>query len=377
MKFSISQTELARLTSTVQRAASTHDTVPALAGLLIDVSDHILTMTATDLEMVIKSSTDRVNISEPGTVLTNAHYFGDLVRFLPETELLVYTDDENSRLVISYGRSESHLNLYNPEEFPDVEMDHIDHLLTLPHDTLREMLRQTSFATAVNHFRQVFTGVLFDIESEQLRIVASDTHRLALTVAQLDNSIEPRQFVVPARTVNELTRILEDPEGTINIGFIDHNVVFYHDDIFLLSRLLEGQYPNYNPVIPQSFVSTILLDTRTLVNALERAALMPGEAYDKGLVRHITLDIKDNEVHLSSYSEKMGEINEVIEDTPVTGETGIRIAFNTRYLLDVAKMMQNIAPQLQLNLTGSLSPALIKNPEQDDYVYVLVPLLTN
>ena len=141
-------------------------------------------------------------------------------------------------------------------------MDNIDHLLTLSHDTLREMLQKTSFAAAVNHFRQVFTGVLFDIESEQLRIVASDTHRLALTVSGLDTPIEPRQFVVHARTINELTRILEDPEGTINIGFIDHNVVFYHDDIFLLSRLLEGQYPNYNPVIPQDFVST-LLDTRT------------------------------------------------------------------------------------------------------------------
>ncbi|NLU50565.1 MAG: DNA polymerase III subunit beta [Syntrophomonadaceae bacterium] len=380
MKFSIAQPELARITSVVQRAASTRDTVPVLSGLLIQASQQNgLTLSATDLEIAIQANTPAVSVEDDGTVLTNARYFSELVRFLPENDLVLSTDETRSRLVITYGRSESHLNLYNPEEYPDLPVNNLQHLLSLPQIVLKEALRKTAFAAAANHFRQVFTGVLFDIESDRLRVVASDTHRLALMNIALDTpASQPQQFVVPARTVNELTRVLDDSTEPISIGFTNHSVVFYRTEsgFYIISRLLEGQYPNYLPVIPQNFVASLTLDTRSLANSLERAILMPGDKQaTKQSIRNVVLDIKEHELNLSSYSEKMGELNEVIENTVLEGESGLQVAFNTRYFLDIVRILQNEASQLSLHFTGSCSPALIKDPQNDNYLYVLVPLL--
>lgn len=381
MKFTIAQPELAHIAALVQRAAASRDTVPALSGLLIQASvENGLTLTATDLEIAIRAKTDRVSVREGGTVLLNARYFSDLVRFLPETELQAATDEGSSRLVVTYGRSESHLNLYDHQEFPDLPLEKMRPLLSMPQSLLKEMLRKTSFAAAVSHFRQVFTGVLFDIEGSQLRVVASDTHRLALMSARLeDGGYAPQQFVVPARTINELTRLLEDSLEPIDISLADNSIVFHRPDgtLWLFSRLVEGQYPNYLPVIPQSFISTMTVDTRSLVNTLERASLLPTDkqAAKQG-IRNVVLEIKEGELHLSSHSEKMGALAEVIEGTVVEGETGFQVAFNTRYFLDVMKILQTESPSTVLQFTGSLSPALVKNPGRDDFIYVIVPLVT-
>ncbi|MDH7496908.1 MAG: DNA polymerase III subunit beta [Syntrophomonadaceae bacterium] len=381
MKFTIAQPELAHIAALVQRAAASRDTVPALSGLLIQASiENGLTLTATDLEIAIRAKTDRVSVREGGTVLLNARYFSDLVRFLPETELQAATDEGSSRLVVTYGRSESHLNLYDHQEFPDLPLEKMRSLLSMPQSLLKEMLRKTAFAAAVSHFRQVFTGVLFDIEGSQLRVVASDTHRLALMSAQLeDGGYPPQQFVVPARTVNELTRLLEDSLEPIDISLADNSIVFHRPDgtLWLFSRLVEGQYPNYLPVIPQTFISTMTVDTRSLVNTLERASLLPTDkqAAKQG-IRNVVLEIKEGELHLSSHSEKMGALAEVIEGTVVEGETGFQVAFNTRYFLDVMKILQTESPSTVLQFTGSLSPALVKNPGRDDFIYVIVPLVT-
>lgn len=382
MKLYIDQPELARIATLVQRAASTRDTVPVLSGLLLKASATTgLSMTCTDLEIALTANTLHVNVIEEGTVLVNARYFADLVRYLPNIEIQIFTDDENSRLTVNYGRSQTHLHLYNPHEFPEAGRQEPTPLFSIPQKTLKEVLRKTSFAAAVNHFKQVFTGVLFDFSPDQLRVVASDTHRLAMmSVAPSSTVEETKQLVLPSRTVNELIRILEDSEEEVTCGLVGHTIVFTarHPGFQLTSRLLEGQYPNYLPVIPNSFVSTVTLDPRPLANALERAVLMPTDKQSsKQPIRHVTLEVKDGELRISAYSQKMGELKEVLEDISVEGEDSIQASFNTRYLLDVIKVLQGDCSSISLKFTGSLSPALIQDPSKDDYLYVLVPLITN
>lgn len=381
MKLSIPQSELAQIATTVQRAASTRDTVPVLSGLLLKAThEEGLTLTATDLELAITSSTQRVQVLEEGTVLLNARYFTDMVRYLPDIDLHVSTDPDQSRLTVSYGRSQTNFNLYHAEEFPDVTVPEENPYLTLSQNRLKEMLRKTSFACAQNHFKQVFTGVLFDIDGDQMRVVASDTHRLALMATTLEEPVpEPKQFVVPARTINELIRTLDDSDTPISIGFLHHSVVFSRkeNNFHILSRLLEGQYPNYLPVIPKNFVSSLTIDTKELEDVLERAVLMPADRQtSKQPIRHIVLQIQDNEIRISAYSQKMGEMQEVLENVSIEGDNNLQIAFNTRYFLDVIKVLQAESPSIMLKLTGSLSPALIQHPENSDYLYVLVPLIT-
>jgi len=381
MRFSINQPELARISSLAQRAAATRDTLPVLSGMLLKASlSSGLSLACTDLEMSINANTLDVDVAEEGTVLVNARYFTDLVRYLPDTELQVFTDKERSRLTVNYGRSQTDLHLYNPQEFPDHGYQDPSPLFSMSQQTLKNLLRKTSFAAAVSHFKQVFTGILFDLTAEEIRLVASDTHRLALVSLAAQTNVENnKQFVVPARTANELIRILEDSEEEVSFGVAGNSVVFTarQPSFQLTSRLLEGQYPNYLPVIPASFVSTVTADPARLASALERAVLMPAERQNnRQAIRHVTLEIKEGELRVYAHSQKMGELQEILEDVVIEGEDDIRISFNTRYLLDVIRVLQGESDSIVLKLTGALSPAVVQVPTREDYTYVLVPVIT-
>jgi len=377
MKFIIEKKELSSITNLVYRAASNKNTIPVLSGILIDVSkEKGLTMTATDLDIGIIASTQNVEIINDGKVLVNAHYFADFIKMLPNSSIVVELNIESSKLNINYGRSSGFINIYRDFEYPHLPVDKIQQKMTLPQKVLRESLRKTSFAAAINHFRQVFTGVLFDlIDNNELRIVASDTHRLAYYKYHLsDTDIKPFNFIIPIRTVNELLRFLTEDEEIINISFSDNNVIFHKDKFMLFSRLIEGNYPNYEQVIPSSSTSEVLIKSDSLLNALERAKTMPTD--DKLKLQHVQFNFNEHEIMINAFSEIMGELEEVIEGPKIEGEKEIQIAFNTNYFLDIAKILYSECDEIAISLSGTIGPAIIKNPDNDSYLYVLVPLRT-
>ncbi len=377
MEFKIEKKELSALTTLVYRAASNKHTIPVLSGLFIEVSStNGLVMTATDMEIGIKASTAQVEVIEAGSVLVNAYYFADFIKLLPDTTIIVKINPEKSRLNITYGRSSGYINIYSEHEYPSLPVSKMEDKFSIPQVILKEALRKTHFAAAGTHFRQVFTGVLFDILPQgELRIVASDTHRLALYTYTLPNvNLEPFNFIIPDRTVNELLRLLEDNEILINIAFSDNNVIFYFDDFILLSRLIDGQYPNYENVIPKSFNTLAKLKTNDLLTTLERAKVMPTDSKVK--IPYVKFEFNEFEAIVYTYSEAMGEIEEVIENIDIEGEPELKISFNTTYILDIAKIFNSECEEIIINLSGALSPAIIKNPAKDNYIYVLVPLRT-
>lgn len=378
MKITIEKNELSALTSLVHRAASSKNTIPVLSGLLIEASQEKgLTMTATDLEIGIRASTDQVQILEEGSVLVNAHYFADFIKLLPESAIRLELNPETSRLDITYGRSSGYINTYRDQEYPGLPIAHMEHRFSLPQNVLKEALRKTSFAAAATHFRQVFTGVLFDVlEEGVLKIVASDTHRLAyFSYALEDKELKPFNFIIPTRTVNELARLLDDGDDLIDLSFSDNNVIFSKGNILLMSRLIEGQYPNYEQVIPKQFSTTLTIDSHLLTTTLERARTMPTD--EKLKIHHVQLNLGEQEIIVNAFSEAMGEIEEVIDDFEIKGDKDFRIAFNTNYFLDVMKIFTAETDKISVQMSGSLGPALITNPEKDYYLYVLVPLRTS
>ena len=185
---------------------------------------------------------------------------------------------------------------------------------------------------------------------------------------------EPFSFIIPTRSVNELLRILDDNDEVITIAFTENNVIFAKDNFMLLSRLIEGQYPNYDLVIPSSFNTSLTVNTEVLANTLERARTMPTD--DKLKIQHVRFNINDKEILVNAYSEMMGEIEEVIEDIKLSGDNDVQIAFNTNYFLDVIKVFTGECEEIDMHLSGALSPTLIQNPKKDNYLYVLVPLRT-
>ncbi|MGI6034101.1 MAG: DNA polymerase III subunit beta [Coriobacteriales bacterium] len=380
MNFAIDKKELSTLTTLVHRAASSKSTVPVLSGLLINVSkDTGLTMTATDMEIGIKASTkSNLDIIEEGTVLVNAHYFADFIKLLPDSRIKVILNREKNKLSISYGRSTGFINIYQDYDYPDLMINNMDLKISLPQKALREALKKTSFASALTHFRQVFTGILFDVDDQNnLAIVASDTHRLALYkfIMAGDKILEPFNFIIPSRTVNELLRIIDDSDELIKIALSGNNAVFYNENVTVLSRVIEGQYPNYNQVIPSSFSTTVKTNTERLMSTLERARVMPTD--DKLKIQHVQLKFKSDEILINTYSELVGEIEEIIEDFDIQGENEFLISFNTNYLLDVVKVLGAECENIQISFSGSLGPAMIKNPDREDYIYIIVPLRTS
>ncbi len=377
MKVTMEKRDLSSLTTLVYRAASTKNTIPVLAGLLIETSsDKGLVMTATDMEIGIKASSSSVEIIEPGSVLVNAHYFADFIKLLPDGPVTLELNKDKAKLNINYGRSSGSINTYRDYEYPDLPLDKMQTKMSIAQRILKEALRKTSFAAAATHFRQVFTGVLFDIiDSNTLKVVASDTHRLAcFTHVLKEDELEPFKFIIPTRSVNELLRILDDNDEVITIAFSENNVIFAKDNFILLSRLIEGQYPNYDQVIPATFSTSLAVNTVVLANTLERARTMPTD--DKLKIQYVRFNINQNEITVNAYSEMMGEIEEVIEDLKLSGDDDIQIAFNTNYFLDVIKILANECEEIKIELSGALGPALIQNPKKDNYLYVLVPLRT-
>ncbi|MGE5449789.1 MAG: DNA polymerase III subunit beta, partial [Methanomassiliicoccales archaeon] len=215
---------------------------------------------------------------------------------------------------------------------------------------------------------------LFDCRDNKMVIVASDTHRLACKIIDLAEEVsEPRQFIIPNRTVNEIMRLLDDNDEMVEISFIDNNIVFKVGETHFTSRLLEGQYPGYQQVIPQNFITTVTIDPAILVDVLERAVLMPT---DDKTIKKVQMVFGQEEIVVTSYSEKMGEMKELIEGHELSGQEDLKISFNTRYMLDIFKLLQAETDKIVLQLTGSLSPALVTAPEINEYKYVLVPLRT-
>ncbi|MGE5397540.1 MAG: DNA polymerase III subunit beta [Chitinophagales bacterium] len=377
MKFTIDQNSLSQVSSMVQRAASTKDTIPSLSGLLITANeDNSISFLSTDLEIGIKKKIDGAEILQTGSVLVNARYFTDFVRCLPSTSITMEHDIEVNKLKIQHGRSTGTLNVYDGEEFPELPLSKLKQICSVPQKVLKQSLKKTFFAAAVSHFKPVFSGILFDFSNGVLNIVASDTHRLAMIEKEVTMAEEwTGQLIVPARAIHELLRILDDTDDEIIIGSADNNIVFYNQEgsFHILSRLIEGQYPNYNQVVPKDFSNNYSINAVVFGEALERAMLMPT---DSKSIKSVQLEFIKNELIISAYSERMGDIKEIIENITIEKEKDIKITFNTRYLLDIVKIIEDNNENVILKVTGAMSPALISDPTDEKYTYVLVPLRT-
>ncbi|MGI6512838.1 MAG: DNA polymerase III subunit beta [Syntrophomonadaceae bacterium] len=376
MKFSVNKNLLSQAASIVQRAASTKDTIPALSGMLITAEKDRLILQGTDLDIGIKKIIFPADIVSEGSALVNAKYFSDLVRYLSEEEVTISLDETNNKLNVYNGFSSSYLNLYNPDDFPEMPLNKVTHISTIPQLVLKNFIRKTVIAAAVTHFKPVFTGILFDFSGDSLTMVASDTHRLAVIRSeQIKSEQLPGQYIIPVRIMSDIARILEDGDSEINIGLAENHIVFYttEQDLSCSSRLIEGQYPNYIQVIPKNFVNTFLVNSSLLTQSLERTSLMP---FDQKMIQYVKMNFEPEQLVISAFSEKMGEMTEIIKEVEAESKQAVELNFNTRYLLDAVKLLSQENKNIQISLSGPLGPAVIRNPEDDNYTYVLVPLRT-
>ncbi|MFZ3132537.1 MAG: DNA polymerase III subunit beta [Desulfosporosinus sp.] len=367
MKIFSSKDALLSGVNAVQKAVSNKNTLPILQGILIRAKQQSLQFAATDLEMGIRCEVP-AQVIEEGTMVVPAKLFSEVVRKLPDTTIIL--EERDKAITISYYQSEIILNGYDPEEFPLLP-DLLDPLsFTLNTILFKKMIRQIIFSCAIEENRPVFTGTLLQIEGSTIRLVATDTHRLAYSVAEIPNP-EKLNFsgIIPAKTLSEICRLIRDEDEVLTINFSNNQVVFQSGSVYLVSRLIEGQFPLYKQVIPQTCETKVNLPVRSFLEAVERASLL---SRDNSGANIIKINIKENELKIDQTSE-LGKISEQI-DIELEGKN-VMIAFNTKFLIDALKVIDS--EKIIFELSGPFSPGVMRPLDNPNYLYLVLPVRTS
>ena len=367
MKILCSKDALLSGVNAVQRAVSNKNTLPILQGVLIKAEQQSLQFAATDLEMGIRCDVP-AQVSEEGVIVVPAKLFTEVVRKLPDTTITL--EEKDKAITIGYNQSTIVINGYDPEEFPLLPdlMDPIS--FTLPTSIFKNMIRQTVFSCATEESRPVFTGALLQIEGSSLRLVATDTHRLAYSISEIPNPQE-LQFsgIIPAKTLTEIYRLLRDEDEVLTISFSNAQVVFNFGLIYLVSRLIEGQFPNYKQVIPQTCETKVNLSVKSFLEAVERASLLSRDKTGANIIR---INVETTQLRIDQSSE-LGKIAEQI-GIEMEGKDVI-IAFNAKFLIDALKVIDS--EQIIFELSGPFSPGVMRPLDNPNYLYLVLPVRTS
>lgn len=366
MRFVCNREQLVQAVSTVERAVPTRDVEEALKGILIDAQTDRLQLTAFDLELGIESAT-AAEVERQGAVIVDARLFGQLVRKLPGDQVTFSREQGASTATVRSGRAEFSINTRDAADFPRLPEAAGDVVWSLDRALLREMIRQTAFAAAVDDHRSYLNGVLFEVEDDHLSLVATDTNRLAFRKGRLTEAApEPRRAIVPARAAQEVARILPgDGEGTIELLLTDNQISFQLDDVRLVSRLLEGQFPNYRQVLPQDQSVSIVVPRAALAAAVERAGVLSrtGPAIVVAEVREQTLTLRARESDVGQSEETLDVVQE--------GEDGTN-SYQGRFILDVLRAYDG--EQLRITFDEGDVPASLRPVDGDNYVCLIMPV---
>jgi DNA polymerase-3 subunit beta len=363
------QENLARGLSVVSRAVSNRS-LPVLTNVLLKTEDAGLKLTATNLEIGITYWVPG-KIEVDGATSVPARLLTDLVNSLPGGEPIDLELGEGETLHIRSGRFESNIKGISADDFPTVQTAGERPVTRIPQNVLRHALEETAFAAASDEARPILTGVLARFEGDQLTLAAADNYRIAVKTITILDPVEETSVVIPARALHELSRVLTDTEDPVSVvlAHARNQILFHLEGVDLVSRLIDGQYPNYQSVLPASHSTRAVLDREELLRAVRPAALI---AHESANIVKLGVGLEgDPGITVSANAEVGDHVGRI--EAEVEGD-GTTIAFNARFLADV---LQNVdADQFALELNGPLSPGVFKPLGDDRYVHVVMPLRT-
>lgn len=362
MKFTCSKNILLTGITTAQKAVTGKSTMQILQGILINAYDDNLILTSSDKDLSIETIV-LADVEENGDIVVDAKLFGDIVRKLPNDTITISTSENNS-LKIVCQKSVFTLTYMNSSDFPEIPRITENTIFKISQKTLRNMIKGTIFATAQDETRPILTGVLFEIRDKKLNMVTLDGYRLALMCENIEDE-NTISAVIPGKTLNEVSKIMDDVEENINITFTPNHILFCIGVTKIISRLLEGEFIKYKSIIPEDFNSKITVNRNEILDCVERASLVGKE----GNTNLIKLDIQENLMVITSNSQ-LGMVREEV-NIILQGQQ-IQIAFNSKYLLDIFKIMEE--EEVIMEFSSSVSPCIIKNIEKDNCIYLVLPV---
>ena len=365
MKATIERATLLKSLGHVQSVVERRNTIPILSNVLIEArEDGSIRLMATDLDLQVDESVP-ANVSQPGATTLSAHTLFDIVRKLPEGSQVELSAAEG-KMQVNAGRSRFSLSTLPRDDFPVIAEGDLPTRFELPAATLREIIEKTRFAISSEETRYYLMGIFLHVIDDQMRAAATDGHRLArVTVSKPDGADGMPDVIIPRKAVQELYRLLEELEGTVEISLSPTKVRFGLGSAVLTSKLIDGTFPDYNRVIPTANDKLLKLDPKSFSAGVDRVSTIASEK-----TRAVKISVDRDKVTLSVTSPENGIAT---EEVPADyGADGLEIGFNARYLLDILSEIDG--DTVEVHLADAAAPTLLRENDKSNALYVLMPM---
>ena len=362
MKLIFQKNNLLKAVNIVLKAVPSKTTMPILECILIDASSNQIKFTSNDMELGIETIVEG-EIVERGTIALDAKIFSEIIRKLPESDIVIETHD--LKTTITCEKAKFDILGKSSEDFSYLPFVEKNDFISLSQFTLKEMIRQTIFSIAANENNKMMTGELFEIKDNMLRVVSLDGHRIAIRKMMLKETYEDRKIVVPGKTLIEISKILSgEVEDTVNLFFTSNHIVFEFDQTTVVSRLIEGEYFRIDQMLSSDYETKVKINKKELLSCIDRATLLVKESDKKPII----ISINGNCMELKIDSQ-IGSMKEEI-DIEKEGKD-LMIGFNPKFLIDALRVIDD--ETITIYLVNPKAPCFIRD-EQQSYIYLVLPV---
>lgn len=377
IQFAINKSYFLQALQTTRRAISTKNAIPILSTIKIEVTNDGIYLTGSNgqisIENSINSSEENAGllINQTGSILLEANFFINVVSSLPDVSL-VFEEIEQHQVLLKSGQSEITLKGKDVEQYPRIqEVDGLNPLL-LDTKVLKTVIAETSFAASTQESRPILTGVHFVLSNhKELKAVATDSHRMSQRQLELEHAADNFDVVIPSRSLKELSSVFNDDVETLEVFFSSNQILFRSETISFYTRLLEGNYPDTDRLLTDSFETEIVFETSRLRSAMERSNLI-SNASQNGTVK---LEIKGGQVSAHVNSPEVGKVNEDIDVQDISGSDLI-ISFNPTYLIDALKALKS--ETVRVRFISPVRPfTLTPADDSENFIQLITPVRTN
>lgn len=377
MKFIIQRDRLVQSVQDVMKAVTSRTTIPILTGIKVAATESGVSLTGSDSDISIESFIPKeedgdeiVEVKQTGTIVLPARFFSEIVKKLP-TDFVEIEVLNHLQTIIRSGKSEFSLNGLDAEEYPRLPQIEENNKFQIAADLLKALIRQTVFAVSTSETRPILTGVNWKVENDELICIATDSHRLALRNAKIETEAnETYNVVIPGKSLNELSKIIDDTSDLIDIVITENQVLFKAKHLLFFSRLLEGNYPDTSRLIPTESKTEIVVNTKEFLQAIDRASLLAREGRNN-VVKLST--IENDNIEISSNTPEIGKVIEEIQSQSIGGEE-VKISFSAKYMMDALKALEGT--DIKVNFTGAMRPFVIRPLHDDTILQLILPVRT-
>ena len=368
MKFSLNQQDLQQALNYCQGVIEKRSTLPILSNILLEVDNSRLTVTATDLDLIFIHQVQNIEIMQEGKTTTTSSIMYDIIRKFSSGKKINLTLKDTNKLLLESEKSIFNLNCISHTEFPLTDINFDDNKFSLKSKSLLKLLNKCKFSVSNDETRHYLSGIYFhqtEVEDKNyLTAVATDSHRMSISKLRLDQKINFEPVILPKKTILQLCSLLENYDGEVKISNVKSKIKFELNNSILISKLIDGKFPNYIQVIPKNNQKKLEVDLKLFLDSVDRVASVSLDKKDG-----VKFSLSKDNLNLSVNNTNSGDGNETLL---VKFDDDLEISFNSRYLIDVASQLDGNKIEIFFNDTGS--PALIKDPGDFDSIFVVMPM---